>query len=113
LPILYKNIQDNKNSKMRFVVISDYTNLPTKTDKTSILIRIPNKIGSLAALLTDFCEAGINLFKIESRPIRDNNSFFSCFFIDYEGHFEDERSQKVVKKYKNEIKWLGSYVKVF
>ena len=50
--------------------------------------------------------------KIESRPAKRGKSFKYWFFIDFDGHFEDENAKDILAKYKKEIKWLGSYVKL-
>ncbi len=112
VPVLYENIEDSKYNQTRFVIISDYKNAPTGMDKTTVLVKTPNEPGGLAKLLMDFYDAGINLLKIESRPIRGKKDFFQWFYIDYDGHFEDEASMRVIEKYKQDVKWLGSFVKV-
>jgi chorismate mutase/prephenate dehydratase len=59
-------------------------------------------------LLKEFKDANINLTKIESRPVKDD-SFHSLFYIDFEGHIDDENVKKIIDK--ENITWLGSYVK--
>ena len=54
----------------------------------------------------------INLTKIESRPAKRGRSFQYWFFIDFEGHYHDEKVQQVLSGYKKQIKWLGSYVRL-
>ena len=50
-------------------------------DKLSLFLSLPHVSGSLAGLLDVFAEAGINLVKIESRPIRKKNWEY-YFYID-------------------------------
>jgi chorismate mutase/prephenate dehydratase len=109
LPILFKKIEDNLANKTRFLVLSDFKNQPSKNNKTSILAKTNNKPGSLANFLQSFNQEGINLTKIESRPIKEEE-FQSIFFIDFEGHIDDENIQKIINTSENTIKWLGSYV---
>jgi len=59
--------------------------------------------------LQSFQDIGINLTKIESRPVKEKK-FESIFFIDFKGHIEDEKIKKLIESSPNRIKWLGSYV---
>lgn len=114
LPILYNNIEDNGQNRTRFFILAkDFVNQKSNNDKTTIIARLPDtdKPGILASFLQDFKKAGINLTKIESRPYKGSEDFNFWFFIELEGFFEDENVQKVFKKHKGSIKWLGSYVR--
>jgi len=113
LPVLYENIEDVHNNITRFVILSDFKNAPSKEDKTSILVKLKDatQAGSLVHFLRDFEQANINLSKIESRPSRDKDGFGYWFFIDFYGHIDDENIKTVLQKHKDEITWLGSYVK--
>ena len=107
LPILFENIEDKDNNKTRFFIVSDFENAQSGNDKTSILVEFPNKQGALVEFLTDFNAAGINLTKIKSHIVEGN----SIFFIDFDGHKDDENVKDVIEKHKLTIKVLGSYVK--
>ena len=107
LPILFENIEDKDNNKTRFFILSDFENSPSGNDKTSILVNLPDEQGGLVRFLNDFNNAGINLTKIKSHIIEGN----SIFFIDFDGHKDDENVKKVLEKHKSSIKILGSYVK--
>ena len=107
LPILFENIEDKDNNKTRFFIISDFENAQSGNDKTSILVKLPDRQGVLVEFLTDFNNAGINLTKIKSHIVEGN----SIFFIDFDGHKDDENVKKVLEKHKYSIKVLGSYVK--
>ena len=107
LPILFENIEDKDNNKTRFFIISDFENAQSGNDKTSILVKLPDRQGVLVEFLTDFNNAGINLTKIKSHIVEGN----SIFFIDFDGHKDDENVKKVLEKHKSSIKVLGSYVK--
>lgn len=110
LPIVFENIEDMHTNKTRFIIISDFKNEKSSSDKTSILAKLKDKPGALVEFLEDFNKENINLTKIESRPAADKK-FTYWFYIDFEGHIDDERVKKVLKRHKGEIKWLGSYVK--
>ena len=107
LPILFENIEDKDNNKTRFFIISDFENAQSGNDKTSILVKLPDRQGVLVEFLTDFNNAGINLTKIKSHIVEGN----SIFFIDFDGHKDDENVKNVLLKHTNSVKVLGSYVK--
>jgi chorismate mutase/prephenate dehydratase len=110
LPILFEKIEDNEANRTRFLILSDFKNGKSEFDKTSILAKLDDKAGSLVEFLQKFKDVGINLLKIESRPIKEEK-FKSMFFIDFEGHGDDENFQKLLNADDNySIKWLGSYV---
>jgi chorismate mutase/prephenate dehydratase len=107
LPILHENIEDKENNQTRFLIISDFENAQSGGDKTSIFATMPNRAGALVEFLTDFQQQGINLTKIKSHIIEG----ISHFFIDFDGHFNDSNVDEVLKKHRDNVKVLGSYVK--
>ncbi|MDD3855726.1 MULTISPECIES: prephenate dehydratase [unclassified Sulfurimonas] len=113
IPTMFDRIEDDIGSQTRFVILSDFKNEKSQDDKTSILVRLKDsvKAGSLVHFLQDFDDQNINLSKIESRPSKDKGGFDYWFFIDFYGHIDDEKFQKVLQKHKGEVTWLGSYIK--
>ena len=107
LPILFENIEDKDNNKTRFFIISDFENAQSGNDKTSILVKLPDRQGVLVEFLSDFNKAGINLTKIKSHIVEGD----SIFFIDFDGHKDDENVKNILQKYSTTVKVLGSYVK--
>jgi len=107
LPILFENIEDKDNNKTRFFIVSDFENAQSGNDKTSVLVKLPNTPGALVEFLTDFDNAGINLTKIKSHIVEG----VSIFFIDFNGHKDDENVKGILTKHADSIKFLGSYVK--
>ena len=118
LPIMFSNVQNYSDNKTRFVIISDFANAKSGNDKTSIFATLKGfkKSGTLLRFLQDFEDAKINLTKIDSRPVRFSTSkggdFSSGFYIDFDGHRDDEKISKILSKWKKEVKWLGSYPKM-
>ncbi len=115
VPILFENIEDSSDNQTRFLIISkNFVNQRSNNDKTSILVKLAHsdEPGSLANFLQEFNKREVNMTKIESRPAKRGKSFKYWFFIDFEGHFEDENVQEIMSQYKKEVKWLGSYVKL-
>jgi len=113
LPILFDNVEDSSDNFTRFLIIGkDMKNEVSGNDKTSFLAKTTDKPGSLMMLLQDFYNEGINLTKLESRPAKRGKSFRYLFYIDIDGHIDDENVSRVLEKHKKALKWLGSYVKL-
>jgi chorismate mutase / prephenate dehydratase len=107
ISILFDCIEDNKDNKTRFLVISKEDTQKSTNDKTSIMVQLPNKYGSLIDFLNDFKEAKINLNKIKSHIVKG----ISTFFIEFEGHKNDSNIRQILNKHQKHIKILGSYKK--
>jgi len=107
LPILFENIEDKGDNKTRFLIISNFDNGQSGDDKTSTLVQLSNEAGALVHFLNDFNDANINIIKIKSHIVEGK----STFFIEFNAHREDEKVNKIFEKYKNEMKFLGSYVR--
>ncbi|MGZ8135916.1 MAG: prephenate dehydratase [Methylococcaceae bacterium] len=113
LPIIEKNIEDEPNNTTRFIVIGKQTSSPTGNDKTSLVVSTGNQTGALYKILEPFAKFGISMMNIESRPSRQGLWEY-VFFIDIEGHCEDEeivQALAMVKDNVNMLKLLGSYPK--
>jgi chorismate mutase/prephenate dehydratase len=107
LPILFENIEDDGENKTRFFIISDFENVPSGNDKTSIVVKLPNTPGALVEFLNDFEKVQINLTKIKSHIVEGD----SIFFLEFNGHIKDQNIQKIFEKHQPSVKFLGSYVK--
>ncbi len=107
LPIRFENVEDNSNNRTRFFIISNFENQASGSDKTSMLVRLSDKPGTLVNFLNDFEKANINLMKIKSHIVEGE----SIFFIEFNGHKDDAHIRPILEKHHNEIKVLGSYVK--
>ena len=113
LNILAKNINDEKDNKTRFVMISRFKTTSSNNDKTSIAFTTKNQPGALVKVLNVFDSLNINLLYIDSRPSKKNLGEY-VFFVDFEGHVSDNAAQKVldlIKLNTNYIKLIGSYRK--
>jgi len=107
LPIQFNNIENDNNNRTRFFIISDFENKPSGDDKTTILAKLPNRPGALVDFLLDFKAHNIDLTKIKSHIVGG----VSVFFLEFSGHKNDEKISAIFKKYEDNIKFLGSYVK--
>ncbi|MGA2193535.1 MAG: prephenate dehydratase [Nitrospirota bacterium] len=111
LRIIKERIEDNINNFTRFLVISRTSPARTGHDKTSILFSVKDKAGALYEMLQPFADSGISLTKIESRPSR-KKAWEYHFFVDMEGHFEDENVKTAIEELRKHclfLKVLGAY----
>lgn len=70
LPILRETIEDNKANYTRFMVIEHRKRpIAAAADKASLVVETNHKPGALAKILTIFADAGVNISKLQSRPI--------------------------------------------
>ncbi len=106
-----QKIEDLPGNTTRFLVLGKEDSPPSGSDKTSILFVTPHLPGALHQVLTPMADFGVNMVKLESRPVR--NEKWSYFFIaDFEGHRENEKVAEMIKATKKIclfMKVLGSY----
>lgn len=107
LPILYENIEDCAENKTRFFIVSNFDNLPSGDDKTSMLVHLSNEPGALVNFLNDFERCEVNLTKIKSHILEGK----SLFFIEFNGHKDDLHIVDIMNRHADVIKVLGSYVR--
>jgi chorismate mutase/prephenate dehydratase len=111
LRVVRSQIEDYFHNYTRFLVLGRQNAERTGKDKTSILFSISHAPGTLNEVLKHFSERGINLTKIESRPVRDR-AWEYVFFIDFEGHVKDEPITELLAELEKKVsflKVLGSY----
>ncbi|MCK5215264.1 MAG: prephenate dehydratase [Candidatus Omnitrophica bacterium] len=111
MKIIKKDIEDLAHNITRFLVIANNDVPPTGKDQTSILFSIKDRVGALHDMLIPFTKNGINLTKIESRPSK-KCAWDYYFFVDFEGHKEDEKVKKALIQLEELCKYLkilGSY----
>lgn len=111
LTVIDKNIEDEANNTTRFIIIGQQVSTSTGYDKTSLMVSTGNQPGALYKILAPFAENSIGLLHIESRPSRQGLWEY-VFFMDVEGHCEDEKVAKALQTLKNSVsmlKILGAY----
>jgi prephenate dehydratase len=114
LKVLAKNIGEYKNAQTRFIQIGLAGKAPASTgrDKTSVIIEMPSdRPGTLLEMLEQFAVRGVNLSRIESRPIGDKLGRYR-FNIDAQGHIEDAAIAEALKglhRFSPKVQYLGSY----
>ncbi|MBO7302969.1 MAG: chorismate mutase [Clostridia bacterium] len=114
LDTLVSSAQDNGNNHTRFICITNKTEIYPGADRTSLMIVAPHKPGSLYRILSRFNALGINLLKLESRPIPDRDFEFA-FYFDLESSVYSPRLAALLaelEKECDEFTYLGSYSEV-
>ena len=84
LEILARAINHNSRNTTRFVVVSPRLELRPGADKISTLFVLPHEAGSLHEVLTVFSVHGLNMVKLESRPLPER-SWEYMFFLEFTG----------------------------
>ncbi|WP_126416335.1 prephenate dehydratase [Trueperella bialowiezensis] len=114
LEALESGVADNPDAVTRFVLIGKVGKLPERTgsDKTTLMVQLAtDEAGALLNMLEQFSARGVNLSRIESRPVGDSLGRYA-FSIDAEGHLFDERIQAVLlglHRVCPRVTFLGSY----
>ena len=111
---LAASIQDKGNNRTRFICISKNMEIYPGADKTSIMMVLPHRPGSLYRVLARLYTLGINVTKLESRPIPDREFEF-MFYFDLETSIYSEEYVQLMCELDElceEFKYLGSYTEV-
>ncbi len=114
LEIIEADCGDDMSNSTRFVIIEKKAStVVTGSDKSSIAFTLDNKPGSLYEALELFKDSGINMTKIESRPVKTHLGTY-VFFIDIDGNIDDADiyfALDRVRAHTSFYKFLGSYKK--
>jgi chorismate mutase/prephenate dehydratase len=111
LKILKKGIQNISNNTTRFIVISKKLVIDDDADKISLIFSAPHRTGSLYRVLGRFSMAGLNLTKLESRPVA-NGKFDYYFYVDILGSVKNEDTLDLLCALYDELPeftFLGNY----
>ena len=114
LKSLADSIQDKGNNRTRFICISKNLEIYPGSDKTSIMMVLSHKPGALYKVLARLYTLGINVIKLESRPIPDRDFEF-MFYFDLENSIYSEEFVQLMCELDDlceEFKYLGSYTEV-
>ncbi len=107
-------LADNADAVTRFVLVGrpGPPPAPTGADRTTLVVRPADEgPGALLALLTEFAVRGINLSRIESRPLGGTLGRY-VFSLDAEGHLADARlgeALSALQRTAADVRYLGSY----
>lgn len=114
LSCIASSVQDKGNNHTRFICISKNMEIYPGSDKTSIMMVLPHRPGSLYRVMARLYTLGINVTKLESRPIPDREFEF-MFYFDLETSIYSEEFVQLMCELDDlceEFKYLGSYTEV-
>lgn len=114
LEVLASSVQDKGNNRTRFICISKNLEIYPGADRTSIMMVLPHRPGSLYRVLARLYVLGINVTKLESRPIPDRDFEFMFYFDLETSIYSDEFVQLMCEldDLSEEFTYLGSYSEV-
>lgn len=111
LKILARDIADNKENYTRFIIVSNQRVFQKDAGKISICFQLPHRKGSLYRLMSHFTYNGLNMTKIESRPIPERTWEYR-FFVDFDGNLNDSAVKNAIRGIReeaNDLRILGNY----
>lgn len=111
LKVIKSAIQNSAHNYTRFILISKEPEIYPGANKTSIMMTIAHKPGSLYNILARFSSLGVNMTKLESRPISGSNFEF-MFYFDMDSSVYSDDLKSLLAELENEseqFNYLGSY----
>jgi prephenate dehydratase len=113
LQILVDDIADNRGAITRFALLARPGRPPASTgaDRTTLVATVQNRPGALVAVLTELTMRGIDLTRIESRPIKDRHAEY-WFHLDCTGHVAEPamgEALAALHRRCDQVRFLGSY----
>lgn len=114
LKVLDNHLQDSKGNTTRFIVISKKLYIPENADKISLCFGLPHVTGSLYSVLCRFNSLGLNLTKIESRPML-SDGFEYLFYLDFTGNVRSENVLNLLCALSEELpdfSFFGNYTEL-
>ena len=110
---LAENIQTSQRNTTRFFILS-LSPIPLDTpSKATVTFRVNNEVGALVQVLASFAESGLNMTRIESRPLPET-PFLYFFSADFEGAMDAahlSRAMAAARPYTCALRLLGVYPK--
>ena len=114
LKILESGVQDTNGNYTRFILITKDLAVYKGANRISIMTTLSHKPGSLNKLLAKFSSLGINLTKLESRPMTGSDFEF-MFYFDFECDVSQTATQSLLAELDNsseQFTFLGAYTEV-
>lgn len=111
LEILEKGVNDLKENSTRFIIITNQKVFSKDASKISLCFEVNHESGALYHALSHLIYNGLNMTKIESRPLEGRNWEYR-FFVDFEGNMEDSAVKNALRGLQEEtrnMKILGNY----
>lgn len=114
LSILSDNISDSDNNYTRFICISKDLEIYPGANRISLMMTLPHQPGSLYTTISKFSALGLNLTKLESRPILGSDFEF-MFYLDMDASIYSDEVIKLLCEFENSLDtfvFLGSYYEI-
>ncbi len=111
LEVLQTRINENRHNYTRFIVVAAEPRFPADADKISVRFTVPHREGSLCRMLQIFARAGLNLEKLESRPVPEESWSYS-FYADFTGNLRQADMDLVIRELidaASSFRVLGNY----
>lgn len=111
LSVLAENICYNEQNVTRFIIVSAHPVYEKDAAKVSVCFELPHASGTLYNMLSHFIYNGLNMTKIESRPI-PGKTWEYRFFVDFEGNLEEPAVKNALRGLEaeaNRMRVLGNY----
>lgn len=115
LEILSDSVANTQDNYTRFIVIAPELQVEEQADIVTLALSLPHTPGALYRLLTRFSFAGLNLLKIENRPLPvylRSGKESALFYLDFAGNIKNPSVLKLLQNLENEFhhyRFLGNY----
>src|SRR5438552_4915225 len=110
--ILREHLEDSSENYTRFLLLTPSADFSEGADKLSLVIELPHRPGALHDALEPFVRRGIDLRKIEGRPVK-GRPWEYCFYLDLRGSADDREVMAALSELRDrrvETRILGAYV---
>lgn len=111
LAIMERSIQDDKNNKTRFIIVSAGKRFRRDASTVSLSFELPHEKGTLYQSLSHFIFNGLNMTRIESRPSKHGQWTYR-FFVDFTGNLLEESVINALRglwEETTQLRVLGNY----
>jgi len=109
--ILREHLEDSSENYTRFLLLSPDKDFVKDADQLSLVIELPHQPGALHSALEPFARRGIDLLKIEGRPVK-GRPWEYCFYLDVRGSAEEREvidTLDELRRSRVETRILGAY----
>jgi chorismate mutase/prephenate dehydratase len=114
LSILADDVQDNNSNYTRFICISKEPEIYAGANKISLMLSVAHRPGALYRIISQIASRGVNLAKLESRPI-PGSDFEFMFYFDLEASVKDRETillLREIEKASEQFAFLGNFCEV-
>lgn len=105
LSVIESNIADAPDQRLRYALVSQRPAPRSGRDITCLLFSVDDQAGALYDVLRHFAERGINMSKLQSRPVK-SPSWDYVFYVELDGHVTDRPLVTAIEAVKGSTKYL-------